>query len=60
MLNEGKADRVLRVVVGGVLLALVFVPPHTPIGWLGALPLLTGLVGFCPIYRLLGVRTNSA
>lgn len=55
--NEGTLDRVLRVVVGLALLALVFVGPQTPWGWIGVIPLLTGLVGFCPLYRLLGINT---
>ena len=59
MLNEGKVDRVARVVLGVALLALVFVGPKTWIGWLGLVPLVTGLVGFCPLYRLLGLRTTS-
>ncbi len=55
--NEGMVDRVIRVVVGLVLLALVFTGPHTPWGWVGILPLITGLIGFCPAYSLLGLRT---
>lgn len=55
--NEGQFDRLLRILVGIVLLALVFVGPKTPWGWLGLVPLLTGLVGFCPLYRLLGINT---
>jgi len=50
-------DRALRVVVGLVLIALVFVGPQTPWGWLGVVPLVTGLVGFCPAYTLLGINT---
>lgn len=56
-MNEGKADRILRVVVGLVLLCLVFVGPQTPWGWLGLIPLLTGLVGSCPVYSILGLNT---
>jgi hypothetical protein len=56
-MNEGGFDRVLRVLVGLVLIALVFVGPQTPWGWVGVVPLLTGLVGFCPAYRLLGINT---
>ena len=59
MRNEGTIDRVLRVIVGLGLLALVFVGPQTPWGWIGVVPLLTGLVGFCPAYTLLGIRTCS-
>ena len=52
--NEGRWDRTLRVLLGIGLLALVFVGPHTPWGWLGLIPLATGLFGFCPLYRLVG------
>ena len=55
--NVGGIDRVLRAVLGVVLIALVFVGPQTPWGWLGLVPLLTGVVGFCPLYRLVGVNT---
>lgn len=57
--NVGRIDRILRVVLGIVLLAfVVFV--DDPIRWaglIGIVPLLTGLVGTCPIYRILGVST---
>ena len=55
--NEHTIDRVLRVGLGIALIALVFVGPQTPWGWLGAIPLVTGLVGSCPIYTMLGVST---
>lgn len=55
--NEGTIDRALRVVAGLALLALVFVGPQTPLGWIGLVPLVTGLVGVCPVYSLLGIRT---
>jgi len=48
--NMGSTDRILRLIVGVVLIALVFVGPQTPWGWLGLIPLLTALVGFCPAY----------
>jgi hypothetical protein len=57
-LNEGTLDRAVRVVLGLALLALVFVGPHTWMGLFGLIPLVTGLVGFCPLYRLLGLRTR--
>ncbi|HVU04976.1 MAG TPA: DUF2892 domain-containing protein [Polyangiaceae bacterium] len=57
--NEGTADRVLRVVVGLILLSLVFTGPKTAWGYLGAIPLLTGLVGYCPLYRVLGMSTRA-
>jgi len=55
--NEGKVDRTLRVVAGVVLISLVFVGPMTPLGWIGLVPLVTGLVGTCPVYALLGINT---
>jgi phosphatidylglycerophosphate synthase len=55
--NIGLADRIVRVVVGLILIALVFVGPQTPWGWVGLVPLLTGLISFCPLYRVFGIRT---
>ena len=55
--NEGGTDRVLRVIVGLGVLSLAFVGPQTPWAYLGAIPLLTGIVGFCPLYALLGINT---
>ena len=58
--NVGTVDRVLRVVAGAALLSLVFVGPQTPGGWIGVVPLATALIGFCPAYRILGIRTCKA
>lgn len=55
--NMGKVDRGLRAVVGVVLLGLAVAGPQTPWGWIGLLPLPTAGVGWCPLYRLFGVRT---
>jgi Protein of unknown function (DUF2892) len=55
--NIGPTDRLLRIVVGIALLSLVFVGPHTAWGWLGLVPLATGLLRFCPLYTLLGIRS---
>lgn len=55
--NEGMIDRALRVIVGLALIALVFVGPQTPWGWIGLVPLVTGLVGMCPLYSVLGINT---
>ncbi len=57
MTNVGTIDRVLRVIVGLALIAITFVGPQTPWGWIGVVPLATALIGFCPAYRLLGIRT---
>jgi hypothetical protein len=58
--NESSIDRALRVVLGIMVLSLVLVGPKTMWGLLGLVPLLTGLVGFCPLYRLLGISTCPA
>ena len=57
--NEGTIDRTLRILVGLLLLALVFVGPQTPYGWVGLVPLVTGIVGICPVYSIFGIRTCS-
>jgi hypothetical protein len=58
--NEGTLDRVLRVGIGIGLLSLTAVGPHTWWGLVGLVPLLTGLVGYCPAYSLFGLRTCSS
>jgi hypothetical protein len=55
--NENSVERAIRVVLGLGLLTLTFVGPHTALGYLGLIPLATGLVGSCPLYSILGVST---
>jgi hypothetical protein len=55
--NEATFDRVLRVVIGIGLLSLVFVGPTTVLGYIGLIPLITGLVGYCPLYAVFGFAT---
>ncbi len=55
--NEGNIDRGLRVVVGLVAISLVFVGPKTMWGLLGLIPLLTGAIGMCPLYKIFGIDT---
>lgn len=55
--NVGAYDRVFRVALGLVLLTIAFVGPQTPWGYLGIVPLVTGLVGTCPLYMMLGIST---
>lgn len=57
--NVGKVERAIRLVVGVGLIAIVFVGPQTPWGWIGVVPLVTGLSGFCPAWMGLGVNTCS-
>lgn len=55
--NEGTLDRLLRMAVGLLLLVLTITNTIGPWGWIGLVPLLTGLVGWCPLYALLGINT---
>ena len=56
-LNVGSIDRILRIVVGIVLIGLAATGTVGWWGWLGVVPLATGLFRFCPMYRLLGMST---
>lgn len=55
--NVGTLDRALRIILGLGLLSLVFVGPQTLWGLIGLVPLLTGLVRFCPAYGIVGVNS---
>ena len=55
--NEGSIDRIVRIVAGLVLISLVFIGPQSPWGWIGVIPLATGLIGWCPAYTLFGIDT---
>lgn len=57
--NEGTIDRAIRIIAGLVLISLVFIGPQTAWGWIGLLPLATGLAGRCPAYSLFGINTCS-
>jgi len=56
-INVGGFDRILRIVAGLVLLALVFIGPKTAWGWIGLIPLATGIFSFCPMYIPFKVST---
>lgn len=55
--NEGTVDRAVRVVGGLIILSLAFVGPKSAWGYIGLLPIITGLVGVCPAYSLFGINT---
>ncbi len=61
MANVGAVDKVVRIVAGVALIALSFVGPFTeslyPWGLIGIVPLVTGLIGFCPAYAIFGIKT---
>lgn len=57
--NIGGIDRSARIIFGVVILSLFFVPSENDRWWAlaGAVPLLTGLIGWCPAYLPFGIRT---
>lgn len=55
--NVGGIDRILRIVAGIVLIALAATGVFSPWGWIGVVPLATGLIGWCPAYLPLGIKT---
>lgn len=56
-INEGTIDRALRVIAGLVLIGLAATGTVGVWGWIGVLPLITGVVGFCPAYSIFGIST---
>ena len=58
-LNIGNLDRGLRILVGIALIGLAAGGVIGAWGYVGVVPLLTGLVAWCPLYRLLGISTTS-
>ena len=59
-INEGVIDRSLRVIVGLVLIGLAATGTIGMWGYIGIMPLVTGAVGMCPIYSLLGINSCPA
>ncbi|MEZ4870640.1 MAG: DUF2892 domain-containing protein [Bdellovibrionales bacterium] len=57
--NEGTIDRTIRVLAGVGILSMAFIGPETAWGYIGIVPIVTGLVGFCPLYKVLGISTCS-
>jgi hypothetical protein len=57
--NTGKIDRIIRIIVGAVLIGNVFTGLQTPVGWIGVILVVTGLFGTCPVYSILGINTKS-
>ncbi|MPS82449.1 MAG: DUF2892 domain-containing protein [Achromobacter sp.] len=55
--NEGMLDRGLRIIVGLALIGMAATETVGPWGYIGVVPLLTGLIGNCPLYTMLGIKT---
>jgi len=58
-LNVGNVDRTLRILLGLVLIGLAAAGTIGAWGYLGIVPLITGIAARCPLYTLLGIRTTS-
>ncbi len=57
MKNERIVDRSIRIILGLGIISLAFIGPKTPLGYLGLVPLLTGAIGFCPLYAIFKINT---
>jgi Inner membrane protein YgaP-like, transmembrane domain len=57
--NVGGIDKILRLVTGAVLIGLTLTDVIGMWGWVGIIPLVTGLVNWCPLYPLIGLNTSS-
>ncbi len=57
--NIGTVDKAVRIIAGLALLSLVFAGPKTLWGLVGIVPLLTGLISWCPAYTLFGIATKK-
>jgi len=55
--NIGNVERIVRIVAGLIIMSLAFIGPQSPWAYLGVIPILTGLIGWCPPYALLGIST---
>ncbi len=55
--NMGTTERTVRLLLGIALVSAVFIGPQTPWGWIGVVPLLTALLGWCPLYVPFGLST---
>ncbi|MBE0549423.1 MAG: DUF2892 domain-containing protein [Rubrivivax sp.] len=58
--NVGGIDRILRIVLGLVLIALTLTGTIGVWGWIGVVPLATAAFGFCPLYTVLGFSSCPA
>lgn len=57
--NMGSTDRIIRFVVGALLIVLALTGTIGAWGWIGVIPIATAALNFCPAYTLLGIKTCS-
>lgn len=60
-INEGSLDRIIRIILGLIILALWFVLQGNAqyLALIGLIPLITGIIGWCPLYIIFGIDTNK-
>ncbi|MBO1923050.1 DUF2892 domain-containing protein [Thiomicrorhabdus sp. 6S3-12] len=56
-MNVGLVDRIIRILIGALLIALSYFDIIGAWGYIGVIPLVTGLIKWCPLYTLLGIQT---
>jgi len=61
MKNIGRIDKIIRIILGLVLLSLLFILEGNLryLGLIGVVPILTASISFCPIYRIFGIKTSK-
>ncbi len=57
--NVGNTDRILRITAGSLLIILAISGVTGPWGWVGIIPIVTGIFRFCPAYPLIGLNTSK-
>lgn len=57
--NIGTLDATIRIILGLIILSLIFVGPKSLWGLLGLVPLLAGIIGYCPLYPIFGINTRK-
>jgi len=57
--NQSKIERIIRTILGLGILSLVIIGPKSAWGYLGIIPLATGITGWCPVYQLMSFSTNK-
>lgn len=55
--NEGTVDRAVRIIAGLALIGLTVTGTIGAWGWIGVMPLVTGIIGICPAYSIFGMNT---
>lgn len=57
--NIGSIDATIRIILGIILLSLIFIGPKSLWGLIGLIPLIAGIIRYCPLYPIFGINTNK-